>query len=138
MPTSVEVREAIRRKVERVSDLLFQCDPRVVDEIWSPGLRLVGSERGEIAEDRNRLVKLFDMLFARAARHAMRYAFDFPKFEVESIGDVAWLFAEGDVTETTLQGVTRRPYRLTAVFEHDDEGWRWRLYSGSEPGSPRE
>jgi hypothetical protein len=74
------------------------------------------------------------MLFARAARHA----FHFSKFEVETIGDVAWLFAEGVVTATTLQGVTRIPCRLTAVFLHDDEGWRWRLYSGSVPASPPE
>jgi hypothetical protein len=29
-----------------MSDLLFQRGPGVVDEIWSPGFRLVGSERG--------------------------------------------------------------------------------------------
>ena len=65
MPTPTEVREVIRRKVERMSDLLFQHDPGVVDEIWSPGLRVVGSERGAIAVDRDQLVKLYGMLFAR-------------------------------------------------------------------------
>ncbi len=122
-------RLAIIGKVERLSELLFNRDPGIVDELWSPGFRLVGSEKGEIAEDRESLAALMARLFERA----QRYALDFSRNEVEVRGDVCWLFAEGDVVLTDIATTTRSPYRLAAVFAREGGEWRWRLFCGSEP-----
>lgn len=123
----------ILAKVDLMSALLSARDLRLVDELWSPGFRLVGSEPGEVAETRDQLVRLFTRLFSRP----VRYRFDFPAAAVNRSGDVAWLFAEGDLLATADDGTVRRlPYRLTAVFQAVDGAWRWRLFSGSEPAPP--
>lgn len=129
MMTDDETKEALRAKVARMSALLSDRNPAIVDELWSPGFRLVGSEPGEVAADRPRLEKLFAMLFARP----VRYGFDFASFAVDRQGDVAWLFAEGDLLANGTEGVARHPYRLTAVFLRVGGDWQWRLFSGSEP-----
>lgn len=121
--------QAIRRKVARMSGLLAAHDMAIVDELWSPGFRLIGSEQGEIAEDRAGLERLFTMLFARP----VSYAFDFRRFDLAAQSGVAWLFAEGDLVASAADGATRHPYRLTAVFTGGGEDWTWRLFSGSEP-----
>lgn len=125
---------AIRSRVERFSALLTARDPLIVDEIWSEGFRLVGSEPGEIAESRDALVVLFGRLFARP----VRYGFAFARFDVSAAGDVAWLFAEGDLLAAGDEETARHPYRLTAVFVLTDGAWRWRLFSGAEPAKPFE
>lgn len=125
------VQQAIREKVGRMSDLLVARDMTIVDELWSPGFRLVGSESGEVAEDPKRLAALFAMLFSRP----VSYAFDFPRFEVDVEGTVAWLFAEGDLVATGASGIRRHPYRLTAIFVGSGGDWTWRLFSGSEPAA---
>jgi len=127
-----DTREAIRQRIDRFSALLTARDPAIVDEIWSPGFRLVGSEPGEIADSRQALVHLFGKLFARP----VRYGFDFATFAVEANGETAWLFAEGDLMATGADAADRFPYRLTAVFVRSEDGWRWRLFSGSEPAKP--
>lgn len=129
MASEPETLEAIRRKIGRMSALLAARDEAIVGEIWSPGFRLVGSEQGEVAADRGRLENLFRMLFARP----VRYSFDFAVFEVDRHGDVAWLFAEGDLVAEGGEHKQRFPYRLTAVFVRKDGDWQWRLFSGSEP-----
>ncbi len=126
------VAAAVRARVERFSVLLTARDPLIVDEVWSEGFRLVGSEPGEIAESRAALVALFDKLFARP----VRYGFDFARFDVETTGGVAWLFAEGDLVATGADETARHPYRLTAVFVLTGGAWRWRLFSGAEPAKP--
>jgi hypothetical protein len=133
MSEADETARAIREKVERMSDLLFRRDLALADELWSPGFRLVGSEAGEVADDREALLDQFQRLYARP----VRYRWEFARFDVQSLGDVAWAFAEGHLTATSDTGVGRFPYRITAVFAHDGIDWRWRLYSGSEPaGAP--
>ncbi|OLP55956.1 hypothetical protein BJF92_02265 [Rhizobium rhizosphaerae] len=112
-----------------MSGLLRSRDPSIVDELWSDGFRLVGSEVGEMATSREQLVALFRKLFTRT----VRYAFDFPIVEVDVDGNVAWLFAEGALLADDGEKSERLPYRLTAVFTFADERWRWRLFSGAEP-----
>lgn len=121
--------EAIRLKVDQMSALLRNRDMAIVEEIWSPGFRLVGSEIGEVAESREQLLALFEKLFARA----VRYAFAFEKFDVNREGNIAWLFAEGDLLADNGKQVDRFPYRLTAIFRMEEGNWRWRLFSGAEP-----
>lgn len=122
-------RQAILAKLDRLSELAFNRDPAIVDEVWSPGLRWSGSSSGEFAEDREGLSALMEGLFDLP----VRYSFDFARRDVDVKGDVAWLFAEGDVVETAVDSLVRKPYRLAAVFARDEGEWRWRLFCGSEP-----
>jgi hypothetical protein len=59
------------------------------------------------------------------------YRFDFPVRRLCTHEDVAWLVAEGEVTEPG--DPTPTPYRLTTVLVRSDSGWRIVLWSGSEP-----
>jgi ketosteroid isomerase-like protein len=53
--------------------------------------------------------------------------------DVSSVGDVAWLYAEGHVVISGDDSEQRSPYRLTGVLERMAGTWRWRLFHGSEP-----
>ena len=52
---------------------------------------------------------------------------------MSSVGDVAWLYAEGHVVISRDASEHRSPYRLTGVLERRAGTWRWRLFHGSEP-----
>ena len=52
-----------------------------------------------------------------------------------SHGDVAWLFASGEVVVTDHGADTRVPYRLTGVLERRNGAWKWRQFHGSEPAT---
>ena len=121
---------ALLAKLDRLSELLFNRDPEIVSELWSPGFRLIGSEFGEIAETCESLVALIRNLFDRTPR----FSWDWARQDVSIQGRIAWIFAEGHLVQTNLGGVERALYRLVAVFEKDcNNQWKWRLLSGSEP-----
>jgi hypothetical protein len=121
--------QAIIAKMDRLGELLFARDPDIVDELWSEGFRLVGSEKGEVADSRDQLEAVFGDLFARPPR--FRWAWDRTAITIEN--GIAWVFAEGNVVITFSDRAERRPYRLVAIFRKTDQGWGWRLFSGSEP-----
>lgn len=117
-------------KLERLGELLFAQDMAIVDELWSEGFRLVGSEIGEIATTRSDLEDLFSRLFKRDAR--LRWRWDETVTTIEN--DVAWVFAEGNLELAYADHTDLKPYRLVTVFRKTgDDGWQWRLFSGSEP-----
>ncbi len=113
-----------------MSRLLFGRNPGIVDELWSPGFRLIGSEFGEIMETREDLAALIGRLFDRDDR----LSWDWMRRDLSIHGQMAWVFAEGDLVSTHPQATKRSPYRLVAIFERNGaEDWTWRLFSGSEP-----
>jgi hypothetical protein len=120
---------AIIAKLDRLGELMFARDAAIVDELWSDGFRLIGSEKGEIADSRDQLEALFTRLFVHPAR--LRWVWDDKPVTIEN--DIAWVFAEGHVEISYSDHVDRRPYRLVAIFRKIGENWRWRLFSGSEP-----
>lgn len=119
----------ITAKLERLGELMFARDMTIVDELWSDGFRLVGSEIGEIVITRAGLETLFSGLFQNPAR--LRWRWDETAVTIEN--DIAWVFAEGNLERTYPDHADRKPYRLAAVFRKVEEGWQWRLFSGSEP-----
>ena len=121
--------QQILARLERLGELLFARDPGIVDELWSDGFRLIGSEKGEIAETRDQLDDLFARLFHLDAR--LCWAWDTKTITIEN--DIAWVFAKGHVEIAHPDRIDRRPYRLVAIFRKVDGNWRWRLFSGSEP-----
>jgi hypothetical protein len=130
--------QAIHAKMDGAAALIFAKDKAIVDTLWSDGFRLVGSEEGEMASNRDELAGLIDYIFAQKFR--LRWRWDSRPVTVEK--DMAWVFAEG-VVEFVYDGrVETFPYRLVTLFKRSaptgsGSDWIWRLYSGSEPVKPR-
>ena len=90
-------------------------------------VEVVGSEKGEQARGRAAVESFFRRVYAKP----QAYRFLLPTRALTIHRDVAWMVADGSVTEP---GDTQsKPYRLTAVFVRDESGWRVALWSGSEP-----
>ncbi|CAN7609403.1 nuclear transport factor 2 family protein [Rhizobium sp. LjRoot254] len=121
--------QAIYAKLDRASALMFAKDMAIVDELWSNGFRLVGSEVGEIAETRDELEGLVAYVFTAPFR--LRWIWDSKPVTIEN--DIAWVFAQGRVEFVYDRHVHPAAYRLAAIFRRAGTDWTWRLYSGSEP-----
>lgn len=118
----------IKAKLDAAANLISAKDRAIIDELWSDGFRLVGSEDEEIAATREELDGFITLIFAQ--RFQLRWDWDDISVNVED--EFAWAFARGHVRfvgDPTL----RVPYRLVAIFRRAGDGWQWRLYSGSEP-----
>ena len=90
-------------------------------------VEVVGSEKGEQARGREAVESFFRRVYTKP----QAYRFLLPTRALTIHRDVAWMVADGSVTEP---GDTQsKPYRLTAVFVRDETGWRVALWSGSEP-----
>ncbi|RYE52603.1 MAG: hypothetical protein EOP18_10490, partial [Rhizobiaceae bacterium] len=82
---------AIEAKIDVAARLMFNKDMAVVDELWSDGFRLVGSEELEIAASRDELFELISYLFSLPFQ--LRWVFSQrPDIIIEN--DVAWTFSE--------------------------------------------
>ena len=121
--------QAITSKLEKASALMFARDIAIIDELWSDGFRLVGSEEGEIAATRDELEMLITFLFSAPFR--LRWKWASKDFTIEN--DIAWVFAQGHVEFVYDDHTDALPYRLVAIFRRAKDDWIWRLYSGSEP-----
>jgi len=114
--------------LRRLGTMLFDRDAAFADQFAEDAL-LVGSEMGEIAAGREAIRTMIDGLFGRTAR----YIWDWQSVDIRVDGDLAWLFAEGQVVRSDSEGRLAVPYRLSAVLGWDGEAWRCRLFHGSEP-----
>lgn len=128
-PPVREAERGVRRALMRLNGLLASRDWAILDEFDGADTLLVGSETGEIARGREQLRTHFAKIFARSET----LAFAWRHVEVSVHGTTAWLHAEGEAVLKGEGGETRRPYRLTAVFELQNGRWKWRLFHGSEP-----
>lgn len=120
---------AINAKLDHAANLMFARDMAIIDELWSDGFRLVGSEVDEIAATRDELVALISYIFSMPFR--LRWVFNDKAFTIEN--DIAWVFAQLSVELVFPDNVVPLPYRLVAIFRKVENDWQWRLYSGSEP-----
>lgn len=92
---------------------------------------VVGSEAGERARGRKAVTAFFVQVYANSSG----YRFDLPVRELTSHGDMAWMVADGRVTDPA--GSESKPYRLTAVLVREASGYHVALWSGAEPVEPR-
>jgi len=125
---------AIEAKIDAAARLMFAKDMAIVDELWSDGFRLVGSEVGEMAASRDELEALIAYLFSLPFK--LRWVFnERPTIIIEN--DIAWTFSEMHVHLVCPDKVINLPYRLVTIFGRENGAWKWRLYSGSEPEPTR-
>jgi ketosteroid isomerase-like protein len=119
-----EVREALAR----LNALLLKHDPAIVDE-FLPEAVFIGSEADEVLVGRDQLAPFFK----RVVEGAVTVSWDWKRTDVSVAGNVAWVFAQGEVVIASAGKENRRPYRVTAVLERGGAKWKWRLFHGSEP-----
>jgi hypothetical protein len=90
---------------------------------------LIGSEAGEIAAGRKEIEAFFNRVYARQTI----FSWEWDRMDVRHAGNLAWLFANGQVVLSVGKEQRRTPYRITGVLEYQDGHWLWRQYHGSEP-----
>ncbi len=90
---------------------------------------LLGSEAGEVAMGRGELLRFFTRIYSRP----VRYSWVWRRRTVSCIGDIAWVFAEGEIVVRGVEGEKRGPFRLTGVLEKREGRWLLAQFHGSEP-----
>lgn len=116
--------------LDRLNMLLAEKNEAIVDEFASePDVVLIGSSAGEIARGPAALAVFFNQI----RRLPSQLRWEWLARHVTAVGDVAWLFADGEVVIRNHDGEIRAPYRLTGVLQRREGRWRWRLFHGSEP-----
>jgi ketosteroid isomerase-like protein len=124
-----ETSKQVVQRLDLLNQLLAAKDKGIVNEFETDAL-LLGSEENEIAIGRDQLDPFFAKLFALP----VKVSWAWKETRVTSLGDIAWLYADGEVVETAKDGKeVRAPYRLTGVLGRTGGSWKWRLFHGSEP-----
>jgi len=130
MADDVEVSSGVRDARERFDALVSRRDMKVLDE-FAPddAVLLAGSEEGEVAVGRSELEAFFRRVFSRD----VTFSWEWDRVEVFGMEGIAWLFAEGRVIVSSVDGERIAPYRMSGVLELHGERWVWRQFHGSEP-----
>ena len=127
-------RRAVLDTLDRFGSLVAARDPSLLALFAQDAdTRLAGSESSELAcgpaEIRQRLGAVFAL--------PGEVAFDWRNRQATLTGDIAWIFADGELVLRDVSREQRGPYRLTVVLERRDGAWLWRHFHGSEPRPDR-
>ena len=126
-PTYREVRQSL----DRLSALLAAKDPAMLAEFTaSTDMLLIGSDADEIVEGRQAFEDFIHRLFALP----VKLGWEWRTIRVSQKGDIAWVFANGDLVVRDAKREQRTAYRMTGVLEERNGRWTWRLFHGSAPG----
>jgi uncharacterized protein YcbX len=130
MSAPTEVRDQVLQALERFESLVAARDPALLSEFAEEAdVRLVGSEVSEAATGPAEVEALVRRFFGLP----VQIRWEWQRRDVSFVGDVAWLFAQGEAI-LSGDGIEQRvPYRMTGVLERRGGTWRWRHFHGSEP-----
>jgi uncharacterized protein YcbX len=130
MGDPAEVRDQVLQALERFGSLVAARDPALLSEFAKQAdVRLVGSEVSEVANGPAEVAALVRRFFGLS----VQIRWEWQSQEVSIVGDVAWLFAQGEAVLSGEGTEQRVPYRMTGVLERRGETWCWRHFHGSEP-----
>lgn len=116
--------------LERMNAYTLARDPAVIEEFAADAdTLLLASEANELAVGREEIRAFFERLMSQPCT----YSWDWREKKVSTIGDIAWIFALGDIVLGRPEGEVRAPYRMTAVLERRSGKWLLRQFHGSEP-----
>jgi hypothetical protein len=67
------------------------------------------------------------------------FSFDLKGLVQKQDGDVAWIFADGNMVHSGDRGkaagkMSIKPYRFSVMLVNRDGRWKWLLFHGSVPG----
>jgi ketosteroid isomerase-like protein len=120
----------IESTIETFFSLVSARNMKVLDEFAAGrDVLLVGSDEGEIARGIASIEAFFSKIFARPHTHDWHAN----RLDVCREGEIAWFFAEGEMTIESADGQEKGPYYISGVMERRGERWYWRQYHGSEP-----
>ncbi len=91
--------------------------------------RLAGSEVSDLAIGHEAIADHFKTYFALP----FTIHWDWRQQDVSSAGDVAWMFADGDLVLRGNDGEKRSPYRLTCIFIRQRGQWLIAHFHGAQP-----
>lgn len=116
--------------LDRMNTFMLARDLSVVEEFAPDAdVLLLASEANELAIGRDEI----QAFFGRLMSHPVTYSWDWREKKVSSAGDIAWIFAQGDIVLRDTEGEMRMPYRMTAVLERQSGKWLIHQFHGSEP-----
>ena len=130
MAGDLETQSEIESTIETFFGLVSARNMKVVDEFAAGrDVLLIGSDEGEIARGKSSIEAFFTKIFARPD------TFDWHsnRLDVCWEGEIAWFFAEGEMTIESADGQEKGPYYISGVMERIGERWYWCQYHGSEP-----
>ena len=130
MSNPAEMRDQVLQALEQFERMVAERDPALLSEFAQEAdVRLVGSEVSEVATGPADVEALVRRLFGLP----VQIRWEWRSRDVSFIGDVAWLFAQGEAVLSGEGTEQRVPYRMTGVLERRGDTWRWRHFHGSEP-----
>jgi len=130
MSNPAGVRDQVLQALERFESLVAARDPAILSEFADEAdIRLVGSEVSEVATGPAEVEALVRRFFGLPGQ----IRWEWRRRDISFVGDVAWLFAQGEAVLSGEGPEQRVPYRMTGVLERRGDTWRWRHFHGSEP-----
>ncbi|HKF61152.1 MAG TPA: nuclear transport factor 2 family protein [Dongiaceae bacterium] len=124
------VREHVLAALDRLTGLIGAQDMAALHEFYpAPDTVFIGSEAWEIIEGPVKLAEFFETICSQPDR----FSWSWRHRSVSSMGDVAWLYADGEFIRTGAEGEDRTPYRVTGVLILVDGRWQWRQFHGAQP-----
>jgi alpha-ketoglutarate-dependent taurine dioxygenase len=125
-----ETRNKVLQTLERFQAMVAARDPAILSEFSDEAdVRLVGSEANEVATGPAEL----EALVRRFFELPVQIRWEWQSRDVSFVGNIAWIFAQGDAVLRGEGMEQRVPYRMTGVLERRGDTWRWRHFHGSEP-----
>ena len=119
----MDVEHEVIDSLYRLNSLLSNHDPAIRKEFAPDSdVVLIGSDADELAIGHEQL----DQFFQKILGLPVTLAWDWKLTKVSSIGDVAWVFAQGESIVRSADGEKRSPYRLTGVLVRNNGKWLWR------------
>jgi hypothetical protein len=130
MSDPAQIQDQVLQALERFESLVAARDTALLSEFTEVAdVRLVGSEVSEVATGPTEVEALVRRLFELP----VQIRWEWRSRDVSFVGDVAWLFAQGEAVLSGEGTEQRVPYRMTGVLERRRDTWRWRHLHGSEP-----
>ncbi|MEI6455411.1 MAG: nuclear transport factor 2 family protein [bacterium] len=127
------IKNEIKTALEKWNDAAKSRNLKQFMELYdnSPDIMLVGSDSGEIFMGREQIENWATKLLSFAS-----FSWDMKRIDIDANGNTAWVFMDGFMVVTNDKGKTRKlPYRFTGILVKVNNTWKWRLFSGSAPGS---
>jgi ketosteroid isomerase-like protein len=130
MASNADAQSNAREMLDRFFHFVATRDLQVLAE-FAPGddVLLIGSDAGEVATGAQEIGAFFTRLFASART----FSWEAHRIDGSAAGDIAWFFADGQMTVESADGQKKLPYRIGGVLERIGDRWCWRQYHGSEP-----
>lgn len=125
-----QVRGEVVAALERFNTLMQQRDATIMEEFSAaPDVTVVGSESDEVARGRAQVMALFRRVFGLPVTLEWQWR----DITVSAAGQVAWIYADGELLVHAGDEEQQLPYRLTGVLLHEGNRWRWVQMHGSQP-----